>query len=218
MSMNSFEADALIRSELTSIYTFLRQYSRELIVVTFAMLFLTLAEHHSIGSRWADSLLFYAALPLLTILIILRKNPLDFGLRIGNPGVWGLHVLAVCVISLPILYVFSKAGSFEDYYTISDFTLPVYFLEMIGYQAGWEFIFRGFLLFGLKERFKEGAILIQMIPFLMLHLGKPEVEVISTIPMGIYFGYIAYRGNSFWPAFMIHLYINVLFRVFVNWF
>ena len=215
--MSFDELFTLIGNELKSIVGFLKRNYYEIVVVCTAMLFLTAAEHHSIGSRWADSLFFYAALPLLTILIVLKRNPLDFGLRIGNPGVWGLHVLAVCIISLPVLYGFSRVDSFEDYYTISDFSLPVYLLQMIGYQAGWEFIFRGFLLFGLRERFKEGAILIQMIPFLMLHLGKPEIEVISTIPMGIYFGYIAYRGNSFWPVFLIHLYINVLFRVLVNW-
>ena len=60
------------------------------------------------------------------------------------------------------------------------------------------------------------SILVQMIPFVLIHFGKPELETISTIPMGIYFGYVAYRGNSYWPAFIIHMFINILFRIFVN--
>ncbi len=207
----------MIRKELLEIHSFLKRNHREVIIVSTATLFLILAEHHPIHSRWADSLIFYAALPFLTIIFFLRKNPLDFGLRIGDFKIWRLHVAIACLISIPILFITSHYGSFEDYYTINDFDLPTYILEMMAYQAGWEFIFRGFLLFGLKEKFKEGSILIQMIPFLLLHLGKPELEVISTIPMGIYFGYVAYRGNSFWPAFLIHLFINVTFRVFVNW-
>ena len=49
------------------------------------------------------------------------------------------------------------------------------------------------------------------------HDGKPEIEMISTIIMGIYFGYVAYRSNSCWPAVLIHIYINITARVFVNW-
>jgi len=39
-------------------------------------------------------------------------------------------------------------------------------------------------------------MIVQMIPFVLLHIGKPEIEVLSTIVTGIYSGYIAYRGNS----------------------
>jgi membrane protease YdiL (CAAX protease family) len=77
-------------------------------------------------------------------------------------------------------------------------------------------MFRGFLLFGLKEKFKEGSVLLQMIPFALLHLGKPELETISTIITGILFGYVAYRGKSYWPAFIIHLFINVFFVALIN--
>jgi membrane protease YdiL (CAAX protease family) len=78
-------------------------------------------------------------------------------------------------------------------------------------------MYRGFLLFGLKEKFKEGSILLQMIPFALLHLAKPELETLSTLVTGILFGYVAYRGKSFWPAFIIHLFINVFFVTLINY-
>jgi len=196
---------------------FLVRNRNEAIVICAAMLFLTLEQYHSPGLRWSDGLFYYAFLPLATIVILLRKNPLDFGLRLGNIRLWGIYVAITCIVAIPILLITSRFSSFENYYTVSDFDLPTYFLEMAAYLCGWEFIFRGFMLFGLKERFKEGSIFIQMIPFLLLHLGKPEIEVISCIPIGIFFGYVVYRGNSYWPAFLIHLYINVLMRIFVNW-
>ncbi len=55
-----------------------------------------------------------------------------------------------------------------------------------------------------------------MIPFVLIHFGKPELETLSTIITGLYFGYIAYRGNSYWPVFIIHLFINVFFVAAVN--
>ncbi|MFC1994415.1 CPBP family intramembrane glutamic endopeptidase, partial [Chloroflexota bacterium] len=114
------------------------------------------------------------------------------------------------------LYFGSRNPSLAKYYTIEQFGLFRYSLEAIVILFSREFMFRGFLLFGLKEEFREKSILIQMVPFALLHLGKPELETISTIPMGIYLGYIAYRGNSCWPAVIIHLFINIIFRVFVN--
>jgi membrane protease YdiL (CAAX protease family) len=56
-----------------------------------------------------------------------------------------------------------------------------------------------------------------MVPFVLLHLGKPELETLSTIPMGLYLGFVAYRGGSFWPAVIIHVFINISFRALVNW-
>ncbi|MFO8009921.1 MAG: CPBP family intramembrane glutamic endopeptidase [Dehalococcoidia bacterium] len=208
----------MVTTEIREIGRFLGRNRQEAIVIALAGLFLALGEYHSIGSRWADSLLFYGALPIIAILLMLRRNPLDFGLRIGNYRIWGLHVVAACLVAVPILFIASYFASLEDYYTIQDFTLPAYLWQTLLYQSGWEFIFRGFILFGLKERLNEGSILIQMIPFLILHLDKPEIEAISTIPMGIYFGYVAYRGGSYWPAVFIHVFINVLFRVLVNWY
>ncbi len=207
----------MVTTEIREIVRFLRRNRQEAMVIAFAGLFLALGEYHSIGSRWADSLLFYGAFPLAAIWLILRRNPLDFGLRLGNYRVWRVHVVAACIIAVPILFVASYFATLTNYYTIQDFTLPVYLWQTVLYQSGWEFIFRGFILFGLKDKFREGSILIQMIPFLILHLDKPEAEAISTIPMGIYFGYVAYRGGSYWPVVILHVFINVLFRVLVNW-
>jgi hypothetical protein len=61
----------------------------------------------------------------------------------------------------------------------------------------WDLLFHGFLLFGLKEQLNEGSIFIQMIPFILLHFGKPGIETIVTLVMGIYFSYGICSGNSY---------------------
>ena len=71
------------------------------------------------------------------------------------------------------------------------------------------------MLFVLRIKFGEGSILIQMIPFVLLHLGKPEIETVSTIFTGLLWGYICYRGNSFWPAYIMHMIVNVANKAFV---
>jgi membrane protease YdiL (CAAX protease family) len=205
----------LFKEELREMASFLRRTYREIVIISSATLFLTIAGYHPIGPPWVSSLIYFAVLPILTI-IILRRNPLDFGLRLGNFKVWSFYVIASLIVALPILYIASRSSLLTEYYTIRQFDVVKYCLETTVFLFSWEFLFRGFLLFGLKEKLKESSLLVQMIPFVLLHFGKPEIETISTILTGIYFGYVAYRGNSYWPAFIIHLFINISFIIFVN--
>ena len=209
--------DAL-RKGLGAAGTTMRENQEVFIVICTAVLFLTLARYHSFGERWAVALLFYASLPILTIILFLRRNPLDFGFRLGNWRVWRFYVIITCIVALPILFAASRIDSLDTYYSLHDFDIVSYCLKIAVYLTAWEFLYRGYLLFGLKRKFKDASILIQMVPFVLMHLGKPELETLSTIPIGIYLGFVAYRGGSFWPAVIIHIFINILFRIFTNWF
>ena len=214
-----FESSPLIHflhKELEGIYLFLKRNGSEAVVISFATLFLVLNRYHPTWNEWFSSLLYFALLPVLVIIVLMRRNPLDFGLRFGNPKIWGLYVAITCLVGVPVLYAASRIPSFQSYYRIERFDLIRYFLVNCAGLFASEFLFRGFLLFGLKEKLKEGSILIQMIPFVLIHFGKPELETLSTIITGLYFGYIAYRGNSGWPVFIIHLFINVFFVAAVN--
>lgn len=207
---------ALAKKEIKGIYSFLKRNYPELAVFCLATLFLTIDEYHPLSPQWLSSLVYFAVLPLLTIILILRKNPLDFGFRLGNWKVWGLYVILSFAIAMPVLYFSSRFTALENYYALGQFDLLKYSLETAAYMFAWEFLYRGFLLFGLKEKLGEISIFVQMIPFVLLHFGKPEIETISTIFVGVYLGYVAYRGNSYWPAFIIHVVVNIWFRVIVN--
>ncbi len=206
----------LLKREPGELLAFLRRNYREMVVICLATLFLTLNRYHPIEPGWVGSLVYYAALPVVAIPVLLRKNPLDFGFRLGNWRVWGFHVIVVVAIGAPVLYFASQNPSVAAYYLVPDLGLLSYSLETVAILFGWEFLFRGFLLFGLKEKLQEASILVQMVPFALLHFGKPEVETISTVITGIYFGYVVYRGNSYWPAFLMHIFIDISTRVFVN--
>lgn len=203
-------------SELRNFDGFLKGWYREIIVISFATLFMILHNHHKIENFWISSIVYFGILPVLTILIFLRKNPLDFGLKLGNYRFWIPCVVIFLVIAVPILYFSSDMPSVQGYYrNHRNSELFTYIWQMGIYMLGWEFLFRGFMLFGLKDKFKEGSILIQMIPFVLLHFGKPEIETISTIFTGILWGYISYRGNSFWPAYIMHMVVNISNKAFV---
>jgi membrane protease YdiL (CAAX protease family) len=69
----------------------------------------------------------------------------------------------------------------------------------------WEFIWRGFTLFGLEKKFGWYAVFIQMIPFVILHNGKPFLETFGAILGGIGLGIIALRTRSVYYCIIIHL-------------
>ncbi len=205
-----------ISLELNNLGRFLRDWYQEIVVIGFATLFMILHSHHQIVNFWISSLAYFGIFPILTIIILLRKNPLDFGLRIGEYRVWIPYVIAFLIIAVPVLYFTSDMSSVQGYYrTHRSFDFMKYALQMAVYMLGWEFLFRGYMLFGLKDKFREGSIIIQMIPFALLHIGKPEIETISTIFTGLLWGYISYRGKSFWPAYIMHMVVNLSNKAFV---
>ena len=109
------------------------------------------------------------------------------------------------LIMAPIIYFLGhNNASMQAYYKPFTAGLPwTTFLDLIG----WEFFFRGWILFGYARKFGPEALWLQAVPFALAHLGKPEVETLTTIFGGFAFGWVAYRTRSFvWP-FLIHWFI-----------
>jgi uncharacterized protein len=206
----------LFKEEFSALGGFLKRNGNETVILVSAILFITLDKYRPIGSTWFSTFFYFGFLPLLVIIIFLRKNPLNFGLRWGNPRVWWFLVVVFCVVAAIVLLASSASTTLQSFYQKKGFNFITYFLTSCLSLGASEFMYRGYLLFGLKEKFQEGSILLQMVPFVLLHFGKPELETISTIITGILFGYVCYRGKSFWPAFIIHMFINIFFVGYIN--
>lgn len=102
--------------------------------------------------------------------------------------------------------------------------LLYYELGMGCYFFCWEFFFRGFLLFGLaRARLlgNFGAIVVQAIPFTLLHwsvvpqAAKPMPEIVSAFFGGLALGWLAVRTRSFFYGFLIHWAIAGMLDLFV---
>jgi len=207
----------MLKTEIKVLGNILKEYYQEAVVLGVAMLCIILYSHHPLGDRWLNQLFYYSAVPLVSIIVLLRKNPLDFGLRPGNYRLWFVYIGVAVVLIIPVLIYSAHDESMRQYYARRNVDLGGYVLKMAVILFAWEFFFRGFMLFGLKDRFKEGSIFVQTVPFVLLHTGKPEVEVLSCIITGVLFGFIAYRSGSFWPAYIIHFILNVSNRVMMSW-
>ena len=205
-----------IKQEYEALRSFFADNFKILITLTLSTFSLVMQWYRPLGSDMAISqLIYYLILPVLVILFIFRDNPLDYGFRLGNYRIWIFYVLFTILLSIPVLLIGSRFASVQQYYE-RQFNYYEFLRSSVVALLAWEYLLRGFLLFGLKKRFGELSIIIQMVPFVLLHLGKPEAETLSCIVTGLWFGWIAYRGNSFWPAFLIHVFINFSIKYFVN--
>jgi len=184
-------------------------------VVGISTLVLVLQRYYPLNIDFpsATQLFYYLLVPLAAGWLLFRDKPSDYGIRIGR---WKLAIIlttaALAVMSL-IIYWASKRPDFYSYYHMHSVNWPAWLLTWTLYMFAWEFIFRGYMLFGLEKSIGISAIFVQAIPFVLLHLGKPFLETLATIPQGFILGYIAYKTRSFLPCFIIHIGIHVLMAV-----
>ena len=68
-----------------------------------------------------------------------------------------------------------------------------------------EFFFRGFLVLGLRHRFGFYAIFAMMVPYCMIHFGKPMPETFAAIIAGIVLGFMSLKTRSIWLGAGIHV-------------
>lgn len=186
---------------------------------------------------FGSSLVLYMLLPLALSYGTKGRFIRKFGLGVGD---WrsGLLISALflCVM-LPAVYIASKTKAFAGQYPLAGqgaftihvggdktkglISLPLFVIYEAAYFAyfiGWEFLFRGWLLNGLLPWFgRAGAILIQMVPFAIMHLGKPEPEALGSIIAGVALGLLALRTRSFWYGAFLHGSIAVTMDLFSSW-
>ncbi len=159
---------------------------------------------------FAGDFLVYFVVPLLLIYYFHKKRGGDFGLCLGDYRTGLKYTFLFLLFMLPIIIIVSASPAFQENYphlqqAKTDWLVFFIFeAGMLFYMAAWEFIWRGYFLFGLKKQFGNYAVLIQMIPFVILHNGKPDIETFSSILGGIALGILALRTGSFIYGVFVH--------------
>ena len=176
-----------------------------------------------LGHLWwfGSSVVFYLVAPLFLSAITGGSFHRRYGLGLGD---WraGLSISALfLVVMIPATAFASKWDAFRGIYPLAggaaytlvregkpSVSLGLFALYEAGYLAyfvAWEFLFRGWLLNGLLPHWgKVAAILTQVLPFAVMHLGKAEPEALGSIIAGVALGVLALRTRSFWYGAGIH--------------
>lgn len=155
-------------------------------------------------------------LPLLSIKLVFREKLSDYGFTWGDKKFGIITASVFFVFMLLLVWIVSGSKSFAAMYPqggvkVQENLLTFFFYELcIGfYMLGWEFFWRGYVLFGLKEKFGYYSVFIQMIPFFILHKGKPELELFASIFAGLILGIQALRSRSFIYCWILHSLVMV---------
>jgi membrane protease YdiL (CAAX protease family) len=156
--------------------------------------------------------------PLAVVLFLFRDDPRRYGLRIGD---WraGLTLAGVgTAVMLPIVIWAGHQPAFAAYYAQSTTTASnVVFTNVLDVFSA-EFVFRGFLMFTLLRTVGPIGIVLAAVPFTFAHLGKPELETVSTLLGGTIFGWLDWRTGSILYSATAHAVIlSVVMFASVGW-
>jgi membrane protease YdiL (CAAX protease family) len=183
------------------------RFDWKIVTITIVSTLLLMVDyyHRLTAYKYWDRVILYLVIPLLAIVFLFRENPKEYGFGLGD---WkaGLIITAIGILIMaPVIYYLGYGDeSMQQYYQPYVNGLPwTTFLDLIG----WEFLFRGWILFGYARKFGPESLWLQAVPFALMHNGKPEVETLSTIFGGFAFGWVAYRTKSFLYPFIIHWFI-----------
>ncbi len=150
------------------------------------------------------------ALPLAILRGLFRQSPGKAGLGRGD---WKFASMAMACYLPAVMagtWILSASPAFQAQYphyapAATDWTLfLVYEACFLFYWIGWEYLWRGFMLFGTAPAIGPYAIFAQAIPFALLHLNKPLPETVLSLIGGIVLGALVWRCRSFWIAVPIH--------------
>jgi membrane protease YdiL (CAAX protease family) len=163
--------------------------------------------------RAVERAVLFGAVPLLVVLIGFRDapdrfgRPSRYGLRLGDWR-WGLGLLLVgLAVMTPIIAWLSTFPDFIGYYRGAAGPLPTVVARNLIELVPAEFVLRGFLLFALLRRIGPLAIVVVQVPFVLTHIGKPEIELWSTFLGGSIFAWLDWRtGSILWSA-LGHVYV-----------
>ena len=157
---------------------------------------------------------------LLCIRFILKDFFVNYGMQVGESRSGLKIALIFWACMLPLVWVASADAGFLQGHpgplaAKTDWRMfALYELCSLVYIIGWEFIWRGYMLFGLKEYLGYYSIFVQMIPFTLLHFGSPELETFGAMLAGVGLGLLAFATRSFWYGAIAHMLVLGTMDVF----
>jgi len=165
------------------------------------------------GFAWWSGwrVLGYVVIPMITLAFLPGERILDYHISFKGfwKHLWIYVVMFACI--LPVVVIASTTDAFRH-------TYPFYRMANRSQTDLWswealyaaqflslEFFFRGFLLQGLRRHLGANAIFVMIVPYCMIHYGKPMPETLGAIGAGLILGTLAMRTKSIWGGVLIHV-------------
>lgn len=156
-------------------------------------------------------LILFFVIPYIFIRIVFHERLRDHGFTLKGISRYTPIYLAMIFIVIPLVVIVSFSKNFTNYYPIYpqagdswgnfliwELSYGLYFLTL-------EFLFRGFMIFSLARYLGSFSIFVMVIPYVMIHFGKPFAETLGSIIAGIFLGTLALRTRSIFGGVLIHI-------------
>lgn len=159
------------------------------------------------------------------VLKLMGEKIADYGLKtrgfLEHAWIYGFFL---CVV-LVMVFAVSYEESFQTYYPF--YRERLHQPELHGHAGrswydfwAWEvlyaaqffsleFFFRGFWVKACKTAMGSGAIFAMVVPYCMIHFGKPFPETLGAILAGVVLGTLALKTRSIWSGFLIHVSVAI---------
>jgi len=176
-----------------------------------------------LGYFWwfGTSVALYLVMPLILAFATRGSFHERYGLQLGD---WkaGLSITGLfLLVMLPATWFASTLDSFKGIYPLAGsaaYTVSAagkatnswtvfwsYEAAYFAYFIAWEFLFRGWMVHGIAPKWGTGtAIMVQVMPFAVMHLGKAELETLGSIIAAIALGILSVRTRSMLYGALIH--------------
>lgn len=171
-------------------------------------------------SYWALSTFFwYFVVPAGFIKVFLKGRLRDYGLSLKGTIRHSWIYLGLYLAVLPFVVVVAFTPEFQKtypFYSQAGAGIRGFLYWELAYALQFlslEFFYRGFLIHALRPRFGFYAIFISVIPYCMIHFGKPFPETLGAIIAGLALGTLSMFTRNIWGGVAIHVGVAVTMDV-----
>jgi hypothetical protein len=157
-----------------------------------------------------ERFVLFGLIPLAVVLVGFRDRPSRYGLTLGDWR-WGAGLAALGSLAMtPVVLWFVTQPDVRAFYAPSAAPVGQLLISNGLDLFATEFLFRGFLMLTLVRLIGPFGVLVATMPFVFAHLGKPELEMFSTLGGGLAYGWLAWRTSSIVWGTLGHVYIVTL--------
>lgn len=156
----------------------------------------------------------YFALPA-AVLLLWRERIRDYGLRakgfLSHAWIYALF-FGIVLVAVVLVAGTSEFANYYPFYKDASRSWKDFFLWECLYAMQFftlEFFFRGFMVSAGREAMGSGVIVAMVVPYCMIHFGKPWAEALAAILAGVVLGTLALKTRSIWSGFLIHVTVAV---------
>ena len=158
----------------------------------------------------AGSFTCYFIIPALVVKFVFGLTLADFYL---TPRQYFKKLPFYALLFLPVglaVIAVAQSPTFQAHYPFYDNATgwPDRIAWELGYALqffGLEYFFRGFMLRGVVAELGSMGVMVMVVPYCMIHFGKPLPECLGSILSGLVLGTLAMDTKSIWGGVTIHV-------------